>query len=167
MAGRYSRPGSPWPRWPSKIGQLLCSTLHQCWQEGKCAQAFSPLPTPMPLRATHEIQGIRPRLKSHQCRQEGEACATTLLLAGIDATWMYPLGHTHAVRSFGGKVSSVGALPSLEGWVNQSARVRGGRWQWEGHVKVGMQGPLYIYVVPSCNIFLANFPMDDAATCQT
>ena len=134
MAGRYSRPRSPWPRQPSKIGkigQLLCSTLHQRQQEGECAQSFSPLPTRMLRRATHDIRGMRPGSKSHQRRQEGEACATALLLAGIDATWMYPLPRIHAVRSFGERVSSVGALPLSEGWVDQSARVRGGRWQWE------------------------------------
>ena len=63
------------------------------------------------------------------------------------------------------RVSSVGALPSLE--VDQSAHVRGGRWQLEGHIKVGTQGPLYIYVVPSYNIFLANCPMHDAVMHQT
>ena len=43
-----------------------------------------------------------------------------------------------------------------------------GSWgQKEGHVKVGTQGLLYIYVVPSCNIFLANFPMHDTVMCQT
>ena len=148
MAGRYSRPGSLRPRRPSKIGkigQLLCSTLHQCRQEGECAQSFSPLPTPMLRRATHDIQGMCPGSKSHQRRQEGEACATALLLAGVDATWTYPLPRTHAVRSFGENVSSVGALPSSEGWVNHSARVRGGRWQWEATNKNGHPRPkMYI-----------------------
>ena len=34
----------------------------------------------------------------------------------------------------------------------------GGWGQKEGRVKVGVQGPLYIYMAPSRNIFLANFP---------
>ena len=134
MAGRYSCPGSPQPRRPSKIGkigQLLCSMLHQCRQEGECAQSFSPLLTPMPRQATHDIRGMRPGSKSHQHRQEGEVCATTTILAGIDATLMYLLPRTHAVQSFGERVSLVGALLSSEGWVDQSAHTRGGRWQWE------------------------------------
>ena len=87
---------------------------------------------------------------------------------------LMPLGHTHF------------AVPTqLEALVRKSRRLvhchrrragsirvlmygmRGGRWQWESRIKVGAQGLLYIYVAPSHNIFLANFPMHDAAMRQT